>query len=758
MTMTKQGNIMFKLLFKQFISVNESVEENFDDWLQSIKSYAKPNEHEIKEWNPTEQQKKMIISSLKKAKKEGQDYMKFLAGVLSTRPDALEEDLDAAMSILNRSFSTIDSATGKPILTRQEAAAKGFYNIGKSALGELDQKLQKPVSKRQELLAKKRGEADTLTPIYSKDGIMVYHIPPLKNKTDESALKRQHRLYCKYGANTQWCTAKPSWDVFKNYVGNNIYIIHKDGNPVYQYVDVRDKKNHQFRDVDDNQAKLIPSEIYEVLQDPAINPTVNGYTLTKELNQSEFDDLSDYGKNNYLHNVWETDLPAKYAKSLTYDDVAARYLFPFESKKSPDVYSYGVFGHTAVPQSKMDSYYEGRAGISKLLTRKRYDLIQQFLEGDTLVNISPEEINYILTHLLVREDVTTPYSVSGSHKIDSEGIKHALEIAEKHNPNWYAELNVPEKNKLISNLDSMLNRHMFDRFKIWWDYLSKKTGDGSKESEFMKDRLADILRHADRDTIDFLDAIGISNNNAALESLVQAAVTHQNFKFLAKHKEKLSLHDKISLLKKALQTELDEKTAIWLSNNLFSPDELRSLTHPQMVEILDALGILIANGTNAQGNNIATTKIFDEIMQKLPDGAAKDVASMELTRRLLAQLKALLQDEIAPSFKTVNLPDGKETNEKTFGKLIRFVSPELLNSAFDNVIEAMERSKHTPEYSKNSLLRIKKDTSITIIKDYLAYIMRQFERYGENVIKTEPLYQAIMSFADKFKNFTEGNK
>jgi hypothetical protein len=753
--MTKQGNMMFKLLFKQFISVNESVEENFDDWLQSIKSYAKPNEHEIKEWNPSEQQKKMIISSLKKAKKEGQDYMKFLAGVLSTRPDALEEDLDAAMSILNRSLSTIDSATGKPILTRQEAAAKGFYNIGKSALGELDQKLQKPVSKRQELLAKKRGEADTLTPIYSKDGIMIYHIPPLKNKTDESALKRQHRLYCKYGANTQWCTAKPSWDVFKNYVGNNIYIIHKDGNPVYQYVDVRDKKNHQFRDVDDNKAKLIPSEIYEVLQDPAINPTVSGYTLTKELNQSEFDDLSDYGKNNYLHDVWETDLPAKYAKSLSYDDVAARYLFPFKGKKSPDVYSHGVFGHTAVPQSKMDSYYEGRAGISKLLTRKRYDLIQQFLEGSTSISISPKQIDNILTYLLVREDVTTPYSVSGSHRIDGEGIKHALEIAEKHNPNWYAELTAPEKNKLISNLDSMLNRHMFDRFKIWWDYLSKKTGG---DSEVMRKKLTDVMGHVDRETIDYLDAIGLAEDRTALESLVQAAVTHHNFKFLAKHKEKLSLDDKIYLLKKALQSELDEKTAIWLSNNLFSPDELQSLTHSQMVEILDALGILIANGTNAQGNNIATTKIFDEIMQKLPDGAAKDVASMELTRRLLAQLKALLQDEISPSFKTVNLPDGKETTEKTFGKLIRFVSPELLNSAFDNVIESMERSKHTPEYSKNSLLRIKKDTSITIIKDYLAYIMRQFERYGENVIKTEPLYQAIKSFADKFKNFIQNDK
>ena len=56
--------------FKQWLYFTESVEENFDEWLESIKSYAKPNEAALRTIQIGPNQKKLIIDVLKEKRKE----------------------------------------------------------------------------------------------------------------------------------------------------------------------------------------------------------------------------------------------------------------------------------------------------------------------------------------------------------------------------------------------------------------------------------------------------------------------------------------------------------------------------------------------------------------------------------------------------------------------------------------------------------------------------------------------------------------
>ncbi len=165
---------MHSFNFKSWLLFSESIDLSFDDWLKEIKDYAKPNEEALKSLKISLAQKYAITDALKLAKRENRDYLKLLLGVMASKPNALMEDYEAAISIINKLLSE-KNKENKPLLTRQEIASNGWFNTGKETLTTLNDKLnahlQSKIGKRQEVLAKKRGDGTELKPVYNNNKI-----------------------------------------------------------------------------------------------------------------------------------------------------------------------------------------------------------------------------------------------------------------------------------------------------------------------------------------------------------------------------------------------------------------------------------------------------------------------------------------------------------------------------------------------------------------------------------------------------------
>ena len=298
---------MHSFNFKSWLLFSESIDLSFDDWLKEIKDYAKPNEEALKSLKVSLAQKYAMTDALKLAKRENRDYLKLLLGVMASKPNALMEDYEAAISIINKLLSEKDKEN-KPLLTRQEIASNGWFNTGKETLTTLNDKLnahlQSKIGKRQEVLAKKRGDGTDLKPVYNNNKIQIYHIPALKSTDDESMVQKQHKLYCKYGAGTQWCTAQPSWGAFKRYVKNDIYVAHKNGEPMYQWVDSRNGSNGQIKNTEDHDVQLIDYDVFKAIENASLLPTVADYDLNYLLPKELFEGLSESEKEHYIAKLW----------------------------------------------------------------------------------------------------------------------------------------------------------------------------------------------------------------------------------------------------------------------------------------------------------------------------------------------------------------------------------------------------------------------------------------------------------------------
>jgi hypothetical protein len=350
--------------FKQYFLLSESIEENFDSWLQSLVAYAKPSENELKTFEPTPQQKHNIIQVLKSKGKENQDFMKFLIGVLLDKPNAMEEDLAQAIENLNQVISF-------NIYSRRQIALElGWLNAGKAALEDFTNKIAERnalTGKRQEVIQKAKGTGIDLDPVYKDEKVAVYHIPPLEDVNEETLL-RQHKLYCKYGAGTNWCTAKPSWNIYKDYVEHNVYIIHINNQPAYQYIDSRDPESNisnQFRDINDQSVKLLDNHTYDVLHLPQFKPTVENYPLIKLISKEEFHNLSPEEQKRYFSRL----------ENVIYKDIGDRWEKAYELQK--------VFKTLHDPE-KLDSHFY------KMIPYKL--MVQAFLANDvtTMNNIIKE--------------------------------------------------------------------------------------------------------------------------------------------------------------------------------------------------------------------------------------------------------------------------------------------------------------------------------------------------------------------------------
>jgi hypothetical protein len=293
------------LSFKDFILISESVEENFDDWMEAIKGYAKPNEAALKSISVTPQQKKLIIEALKSKQKENQDYLKLLLGVLSTKPDARIEDLTAAIDLVARALRE-KKPDGEPYLTRQQIAGEGWYNLGNRALKDITELLAKPETRSSIIKSKKKLNSIEQAPMYDKNGIKIYYFP-LIGDLDEKEIERRHKLLCKYGVGTSWCTAQPSWDAHRSYTWQPIYIVHVDDNPVYQWVDGRASENRQFMDVKDRTVYGVMERIHDAIGEAGLQDTIKHYNLKSFPELDKFDKMSSNEKISLVTSLFDKD-------------------------------------------------------------------------------------------------------------------------------------------------------------------------------------------------------------------------------------------------------------------------------------------------------------------------------------------------------------------------------------------------------------------------------------------------------------------
>jgi len=262
---------MIIINFREYFYLYESIDQNFDQWLVDLKTHARPDESEIKTFNIPDNKKQFIINILKSKNVENKQYMKYLIGVSRTPQSSHIEDYERAVDTLKWFIQTNR-------LTKAQVEADGWFNTGKRATEltrEKDQILN-PASKTKEKKEKKLGIAEDILPLFQSGNIKIYFSPKATNEriskedtekpeiAEKPEIKARHKILCKYGKDTDWCTASASGTYHAQYSDRNIYIVHIDDKPAYQFMDCSegDTDNRcQFHDAKNVSAKSIPLDL-----------------------------------------------------------------------------------------------------------------------------------------------------------------------------------------------------------------------------------------------------------------------------------------------------------------------------------------------------------------------------------------------------------------------------------------------------------------------------------------------------------------
>lgn len=280
------------MIFKEWLLLNENIEENFEDWLKILVKYAKPNEKEkievIADLLSSEGEtnkafniniKKITISVLKEKNLQNFNWFSFCMGYFSVK-HYRKEDLELAIDVTKR---MIDSRE----ITKPEIGQKGWFKIGEEAKGHVDDYLlnQQRMSNRSSLKMKKKGETTNensyISLVAQENDLKLYHLRGLYGPTNinlvteegpeelEKEIKERKFVLCKYGKGTKWCTANPTGNYDRAYAHNNIFIVHKNDEPIYQFTSCKDMdgwdEEPQFMDVDDNNVDSLTSNVYKFL-------------------------------------------------------------------------------------------------------------------------------------------------------------------------------------------------------------------------------------------------------------------------------------------------------------------------------------------------------------------------------------------------------------------------------------------------------------------------------------------------------------
>ena len=299
------------MLFKEWLFLNENIEANFDTYLLNLVKYAKPEEkkqldshRKISAYLQTPEQerpnlpwfqKSIIIQVLKEKSIENFNWFSFSIGYLSSKVSMFKEDLELAIDVTKK---RIDSRE----LPKSEIGAKGWFKIGQESKEKVEEyiKASQELSNRQERKLRKSGgtleDDKKLIQLVVTDGdLKLYLLPAIGSGTahglpkDENEIKARKRVLCSYGKGTNWCTAAPDGDYHENYLGNNIYIIHENDKPKYQFVSCLDEgeDNHQFMDTEDNTVKELDIKYYNFLKKYS-SGVINCYEIKVKFGISNF--------------------------------------------------------------------------------------------------------------------------------------------------------------------------------------------------------------------------------------------------------------------------------------------------------------------------------------------------------------------------------------------------------------------------------------------------------------------------------------
>lgn len=269
--------------FREWLLINENIEINLDRWIGDIVRYARPEERRVLDslarnthitLDPPSMAKPYrdsTISVLREKRLENPNWLAFSLGYLSAKKYRTE-DLEMAVDVARRLI-----ASGE--LPKSRIGEKGWLLTGRDVYPKVQEYLaaSQRISNRAERKMKKRGETgdddERLIRLVAQEGdLKLYHLHSMGQGTkyglpkDDEEIKARHRILCKYGKGTGWCTATPTGDFHQIYLKNNIYIVHDAGKPVYQFVGCEDEKNHQFMDASDNAVRDLDARTFSFLK------------------------------------------------------------------------------------------------------------------------------------------------------------------------------------------------------------------------------------------------------------------------------------------------------------------------------------------------------------------------------------------------------------------------------------------------------------------------------------------------------------
>ena len=386
------------MIFKEWLLLNENIESNFDDWLKAIIKYAKLNEKDIL-WalgldddglSPLLAEKSIIIRVLGRKHLENLNWLSFSIGYLSVKRRFQEEDLELAIDVTKRRIDNRE-------LPKSEIGQKGWMEIGKEAQTHVTEYLrsQQELSNRQKLKLKKSGDTleeddDLRKLIANENDLKLYYLPKVIDKsnteqnykqleTNKTQIEGRKRILCKYGKGTDWCTANPSGEYDRYYAVNDIYIVHENDIPKYQFTSCLTGGSPQFMDVKDNHVTDMELKVKELLEKHVLKET-NCYDF-----KIIFPDIESYKKNK------DRKVSAKNIKDLIVTDEFKK-LPPQEAKEF--IQDIDIENLTAkdtmdlikiLPEKGAD-YFDDKT-INTLISRFQYgfyDELSEKLSGDRL--------------------------------------------------------------------------------------------------------------------------------------------------------------------------------------------------------------------------------------------------------------------------------------------------------------------------------------------------------------------------------------
>ena len=289
-----------------------------------------------------------IKNTLKKKNQENKQYLKYLIGFANTTQARFEEDYERAIDTIQWFIMTNK-------MKKSQIEEQGWFNVGKQTNELIKQKNQivNKVSATQAKKERKAGKSDDLPIVAQSGNIKIYlsekvlqnnEIEELTNSnklTKHPAIVARHAFLCRYGKNTEWCTASPDGDYHADYGDRDVYIVHINDKPEYQFMgctrsDPND--NCQFHDSGNLEAKKIPSDLAKLIMDKL--PDIAKYykvvfynAHADKINAIEtVDDILNFFNVEKLYNIPDDDISI-FISCLTDKDKIAELLGTYNISK-----------------------------------------------------------------------------------------------------------------------------------------------------------------------------------------------------------------------------------------------------------------------------------------------------------------------------------------------------------------------------------------------------------------------------------------